>query len=68
MNESSQGKRMRLGLIIFIVLMIVEVVEYFVGIGLDSRATIPLALLAVPGAGLIVYYFMHISQLWHPEE
>jgi cytochrome c oxidase subunit IV len=68
MNESNQGKRMRLGLVIFIVLMIVEVVEYYVGVGFDRGATIPLVVLAVPGAGLIVYYFMHISQLWHREE
>ena len=68
MDDTSQRKRMRLGLLIFVVLMVVEVVEYVVGVGLDSGATILLAVLAVPGAGLIVYYFMHVSQLWHTEE
>lgn len=68
MNKSSQGDRMRLGLVVFVLLMVVEVVEYVLGVGLRSGATALLALLAVPGAGLIVYYFMHISQLWRAEE
>lgn len=59
---------MRLGLVVFVFLMVVEVVEYVVGVGLRSGATPLLALLAVPGAGLIVYYFMHIAQLWRAEE
>jgi cytochrome c oxidase subunit IV len=68
MAKPDMSARMRLGLVIFVVLMVVEVVEYLIGVGLESGALALLALLAVPGAGLIVYYYMHISQLWRSEE
>ena len=68
MNKSKHGQKMRLGYIIFVVLMVVEVGEYVVGVGLNSGAIPWLVILAVPGAGLIFYYYMHISQLWRPEE
>lgn len=42
------------------------VVEYFVGINLPS--TVLLFLLALIKAWLVVYFFMHISRLWTPEE
>ena len=68
MSRPDQKARMRLGLVMFIVLMVVEVIEYLVGISLNVGATGLLVLLAVPGAGLIVYYYMHIAQLWRGEE
>ncbi len=68
MAKSDQKKLMRLGLWVFLILMVVEIVEYIVGVGLSRGAWPYLAVLAVPGAGFIVYHFMHISQLWHREE
>ena len=68
MNKSKQGGKMRLGLIVFVVLMIVEIVEYIIGVQLKSSTLLLLVLLAIPGAGLIVYYYMHITQLWRSEE
>ena len=68
MRKSDLRSRLRLGVVIFVVLMIVEVAEYIIGASLNSGATVFLVVLAVPGAGLIVYYYMHISQLWRPEE
>ncbi len=68
MHKPDLGAKFRLGLIVFVVLMVIEVVEYAVGVSLSNNALPLLALLAVPGAGLIVYYFMHIAQLWRSEE
>ena len=68
MHRPTLGAKMRLGLLVFVVLMVIEVAEYAVGVGLEDGATFLLVLLAVPGAGLIIYYFMHIAQLWRSEE
>ena len=59
---------MRLGLWVLAVLMVVEIVEYGSGVILKRGAWPVLAVLAIPGAGLIIYYFMHIPQLWRREE
>lgn len=68
MIHSDQRKLMRLGLWVFLVLMAIEILEYIIGITI-RRLNLPiLAVLAVPGAGLIIYYFMHIPQLWRREE
>lgn len=66
--KSEQRSLMRLGLWVFFALMVVEIIEYIVGVSLKRGAWPFLAVLALPGAGLIIYYFMHISQLWHREE
>ena len=50
------------------VLLINQIAEYIIGASLNSGATVFLVVLAVPGAGLVVYYYMHIAQLWRPEE
>lgn len=42
------------------------IVEYYVGLNLPS--TVLLFLLALIKAWLVVYFFMHISRLWAPEE
>ena len=68
MAKSNQKKLMRLGLWVFLTLMVVEIVEYMVGVSLTRGAWPFLAILAVPGAGFILYYFMHIQQLWRREE
>ncbi|MBI2304735.1 MAG: hypothetical protein HYU86_08340 [Chloroflexi bacterium] len=56
--------KLRLGLIVFVGLMAVEVIEYIVGTTI-SGALPYLVILTVPGAGLILYYYMHIEQIRH---
>lgn len=63
-----QRRMMRLGTWVFVALMIVEIAEYLIGVGINRGAWPFLAVLVVPGAGLIIVYFMHISQLWRREE
>ena len=68
MNRTVPGPKMRLGLYVFGVLMVVEVVEYLVGTGIKKGAWPYLAALALIGAWPILYYFMHVTGLWRTKE
>lgn len=68
MAKPEQKWLMRLGLWVLVALMLVEIIEYIAGVRIKRGAWPILAFLAVPGAGLILYYFMHIPQLWRREE
>ncbi len=68
MNGANQASRMRRGLVIFLALMVIEIVEYLVGASMSAGSLPIMVLLMVPGAGLIIWYFMHIQHLWRPEE
>lgn len=58
------GGRLRLGYIVFGALVGIKIAEYLLGTRF-LRASWPyLAILALVGAWLILYYFMHIHQLW----
>ena len=59
---------MRLGFLVFLALMVIEIVEYLVGASMSVGSLPIMVLLMVPGAGLIIWYFMHIRRLWRPEE
>ena len=52
--------------IVFIALVALTVAEFFVAALLNSL--VALLLIALLKAGLIVYYFMHIYNLWNSEE
>lgn len=59
---------MRVGFIVFGVLMGIEIVEYVLGVNVQGGAWPYLAVLALVGAWPIVRYFMHIEQLWRSED
>jgi hypothetical protein len=48
--------------------MALEVIEYFIGVRIKPGALPLLILLTVPGAGVIIWFFMHLPQLWGGEE
>ena len=69
MTKPMLPKRLRFGLYVFLALMVLEVVEYVVGVGFKRGALVPLAVLAIVAAWPIAQHFMHISQLWrHGQE
>lgn len=66
MPEPGLRGKLRLGYIVFGILIVIEVTEYLVGTTMRSGAWPYLAILALVGAWPILYYFMHINQLKHP--
>jgi|ETN02SMinimDraft_4_1059925.scaffolds.fasta_scaffold349666_1 hypothetical protein len=68
MNGATQASGMRRGFLVFLALMVIEIVEYLVGASMSVGSLPIMVLLMVPGAGLIIWYFMHIRRLWRPEE
>lgn len=55
------------GFITFIVLMVLTLVEYYIGAAEDPSAVL-LILIAILKAGIIMNIFMGITRLWRQEE
>ncbi len=68
MRHGSLANRLRVGVVVFVALLALEVVEYIVGVTIHRGAWPFLAVLAVVGAWPILHYFMHITQLWRSGE
>ena len=68
MNQRELAKKMRLGFLVFGALMVIEVLEYALGVSIKHGNWLFLAPLALVGAWPIVRYFMHLPQLWRREE
>ena len=62
------GTLMGLGLIVFTVGSALNVTEFWMAITGMRNIMAPLAIMAAVDAILILFVFMHITQLWHPEE
>lgn len=60
--------KLRLGYIIFVVGTISNVGEFALAMTVQKGVMLPLILLMALDAAAIAYYFMHVSQIWHPEE
>lgn len=68
MQESRKAARLRLGLIVLIGLIILSGLEFGLAASLRTGIVPVLAVIALIKAGLILQYFMHLSQLWRVEE
>lgn len=62
----SLSPRVRIGIYAFIVLAILTIIEYIIAVSMTGTV-LYLSIIALAKAGVIAYYFMHISQLRHPE-
>jgi hypothetical protein len=62
-RSAGMRKRMSIGYAVFGALIVIKAFEYFIGTRVRSGGWMFLAVLAVAGAWMIVYYFMHIAQL-----
>jgi heme/copper-type cytochrome/quinol oxidase subunit 4 len=67
-NKSALSAKTRLGIIVFVALIVLEVLEYVLGIAIKHGNWPIMAVLALIGAWPILWYFMHLHQLWHREE
>jgi cytochrome c oxidase subunit IV len=61
-------RALRRGYLVFIPLIVLTVSEYVLPLVMDHGALPWLVIMAMMEAALIVYYFMHIAQLWRREE
>ncbi len=58
----------RLGIIVFIGGTISNLAEFALAVTVQTGVMLPLIVLMAIDAAMIAYFFMHITQLWHPEE
>lgn len=63
--QQEEKAGLRLGLMVFIGLMVLTVLEYAVTVYIYSVAALFIAMMLK--AGLIVWYFMHVYRLWREE-
>ncbi len=68
MERAGLSSALRRGLLVLIVLGVLTAVEYVIPIALDSGSMPFLVVIGLAKAALIVYYFMHVAQLWREEE
>ncbi len=68
MNEAREGRQMRRGLKVIIVLAVLTAIEFAVAVWLDIGANLILAIIAIIKAWLILDYFMHFTRLFSPSD
>ena len=68
MKNSDLKSPLRVGLLVFIVLVVLAAGEYVLGLALESGNLVYMILMNIVDAALLLYFFMHVRQLWHPEE
>ena len=68
MEESRQVWLMRLGWVVLVVGTIMNVAEFTLAMTVQRGVMVPLIVMALFDAATISYVFMHITQIWHPEE
>ncbi|MDO8532457.1 MAG: hypothetical protein Q7T26_09920 [Dehalococcoidia bacterium] len=59
-------KKLKRGIIVFGVVMVIEIVEFVIGVRMTKDNWLVLAPFAFVGAWPIVQYFMHIGHIRHP--
>lgn len=64
-HVSSQKGAQRMGINIFIVLMVLTVLEFIFSVYINS--IVALLIIMIIKAALIVYYFMHVYRVWREE-
>ena len=70
LNSAAEQVAQRRGLMVFLALAVLTVIEYIVAVSLDSVPVLVTLLVIAAGAKCwaITVYFMHISKLWRGEE
>lgn len=66
MLKEKRSAAYRLSTLVAVALAVLTGIEYVVG--LYEGFTVILFLLALLKAVVVVYYFMHVTRLWQPEE
>jgi hypothetical protein len=67
-KENRLGTSLGIGVIVFTVGTVLNVTEFWMSVTGLKNIVIPIWVMATIDAALIAYVFMHIHQLWRPEE
>jgi len=67
MNDKLLNNKLRAGYLVFAALIIIKIGEYLLTTYIPKGGLPYLAVLAVSSAGLIIYYYKHIGDLWRSE-
>lgn len=65
MDSHGKAEAMRTGLLVFLGLAVLTIVEFFIPFLIDS--IVLLIIIALLKAALIINYFMHVYRLWREE-
>lgn len=68
MERDKLRSAQKLGLVVAALLIALAVLEYVVGLVMDSGNLPWMLIMNVIDAALIVYYFMHVAHLWRGEK
>lgn len=68
MRQERRGWLMRLGFIVLGLGTAMNVLEFTLAMTVQQGVMAPLVVMALFDASTIAYVFMHVTQLWHPEE
>jgi cytochrome c oxidase subunit IV len=64
---ASQTNPVTLGLVVFVLLMALTVLEYFIFLWMDRNLHVMIAM-NIADAALIIVYFMHLPRVWRTRE
>lgn len=67
MEADKKRAAYRQGVMIFLLLAVLTIAEFFVSAATDGSVTF-LMIIALLKAGVIAHFFMHIYRLWRTEE
>jgi len=67
-EDSRQRRLMRLAWLVLIVGTIANLGEFALAVTVQQGVMLPLVVLALFDAATIAYVFMHVTQIWNPEE
>ncbi|MBI4201811.1 MAG: cytochrome C oxidase subunit IV family protein [Chloroflexi bacterium] len=68
MQSARQKQAMQRGLWVIVALVTLTVVDFLIATQIPHGNLVYLAVFAFVEAGVILYYFMHITQLWRSHE
>jgi hypothetical protein len=68
MSETNLKRKLRIGYIVFCFLVVIKIVEYTISTKVHIGNWPYMLVLALVSACLIVYFYKHISQLWHSKD
>jgi hypothetical protein len=63
MEQGDARRALRIGVIVGILLVVDDLIEYVIGRTMRTGALIPLIIVDAPAAWAIVRYYMHIGQV-----